>query len=115
MDNGAGLSREGRISARALARLLQQAWESPVMPELLSSLPISGIDGTLRRRKGRAQGTAHLKTGTLRDVASIAGVVHGASGRRYVLVALINHPNAMAARTALDALVDWAWADRSAP
>ena len=113
MDNGAGLSREGRITARALARLLQQAWESPVMPELLSSLPISGIDGTLRRRKGRAQGTAHLKTGTLRDVASIAGVVHGASGRRYVLVAFINHPNAVAARAALDALVDWTWADRS--
>lgn len=112
MDNGAGLSREGRISARALARLLRQAWASPVMPELLASLPITGVDGTLKRRKGPARGAAHLKTGTLRDVTAIAGYVHGASGRRYVLVALINHPNAVAARPALDALVDWVWADR---
>ena len=78
------------------------------MPELLSSLPISGMDGTLRRRKGRAQGTAHLKTGTLRDSAALAGYVDGASGHRYVLVAMANHANAPAARTAWEALVDWA-------
>ena len=112
VDNGAGLSREGRIGAQALARLLRQAWASPVMPELLASLPITGVDGTLKRRQGPARGATHLKTGTLRDVAAIAGYVQGASGRRYVLVALINHPNAMAARPALDALVDWVWADR---
>jgi D-alanyl-D-alanine carboxypeptidase/D-alanyl-D-alanine-endopeptidase (penicillin-binding protein 4) len=34
--------------------------------------------------------------------------VHGASGKRYVLVALVNHTNANAARPALNALVDWA-------
>ena len=112
MDNGAGLSREGRIGARALARLLQQAWASPVMPELLASLPITGVDGTLKRRKGLARGAAHLKTGTLRDAAALAGYVRGASGRRYVLVAFVNHPDAVAARPALDALVDWVWADQ---
>ncbi len=52
------------------------------MPELVSSLPASGIDGTLRRRALRSGGAAHLKTGTLRDVAGVAGYVHGASGRR---------------------------------
>ena len=112
VDNGAGLSRTARISAQALARMLQQAWASPVMPELLSSLPITGIDGTLRRRQGQARGAAHLKTGTLRDAAAIAGYVHADSGQRYVLVALVNHPQAAAARPALDALVDWVWADR---
>lgn len=112
MDNGAGLSREGRVTALALARLLRQAWASPVMPELLASLPITGVDGTLKRRKGAARGATHLKTGTLRDATALAGYVRGASGRRYVLVALIHHPNAVAARPALDALVDWAWADR---
>ncbi|QXL83832.1 D-alanyl-D-alanine carboxypeptidase/D-alanyl-D-alanine-endopeptidase [Comamonas sp. NLF-1-9] len=112
LDNGAGLSREGRISALALARLLQQAWASPVMPELLASLPITGVDGTLRRRKGLAQGAGHLKTGSLRDVAAIAGYTQGKSGRRYVLVAIVNHANALAARPALDALVDWVWAER---
>ncbi|GAA6118848.1 D-alanyl-D-alanine carboxypeptidase/D-alanyl-D-alanine-endopeptidase [Acidovorax sp. FG27] len=111
MDNGAGLSREGRVSAQALARMLQAAWASPAMPELMASLPIVGVDGTLRRTQGRATGSAHLKTGTLRDVTAMAGYVHAASGRRYVLVALVNHANAPAARPAIEALVEWAAAD----
>ena len=80
------------------------------MPELMASLPITGVDGTLRRSRSKG-GTAHLKTGSLRDVAGVAGYVLGASGRRHVLVALINHPNANAARPALEALVDWAAKD----
>ncbi|MBY0454117.1 MAG: D-alanyl-D-alanine carboxypeptidase/D-alanyl-D-alanine-endopeptidase [Burkholderiaceae bacterium] len=112
-DNGAGLSREARISAQALGRMLQAAWVSPVMPELLSSLPIAGVDGTLRRSQSRALGSAHLKTGSLRDVAAVAGYVHAASGQRYVLVAMLNHPNAAAAaRPAFDALIDWAARDQ---
>jgi D-alanyl-D-alanine carboxypeptidase/D-alanyl-D-alanine-endopeptidase (penicillin-binding protein 4) len=107
IDNGSGLSRETRVSAQLLARLLQSAWASPVMPELMASLPVSGIDGTLLRARG-SPGRAHLKTGSLRDVAGVAGYVLGASGRRMVLVAVINHPNANAARPAFDALVQWA-------
>ncbi|WP_369825334.1 D-alanyl-D-alanine carboxypeptidase/D-alanyl-D-alanine-endopeptidase [Acidovorax sp. T1m] len=110
-DNGAGLSREARISAQALARMLQRAWQSPVMPELVASLPIAGVDGTLRRSQSRA-GAAHLKTGSLRDVMAVAGYVHAASGRRYVLVAIVNHPQAGAARPVLDALVDWTARDQ---
>lgn len=109
-DNGAGLSREARITAQALGRMLQHAWASPVMPELVSSLPIAGLDGTLRRSQSRA-GAAHLKTGSLRDVVALAGYVHATSGKRYVLVAVVNHPNANAARPALDALIDWAARD----
>ena len=111
MDNGSGLSRSERISAQALARMLQVAYLSPQMPELMSSLPITGVDGTLRRNRSRAAGNAHLKTGSLRDVVALAGYVHAASGRRYVLVAFINHANAGAGRPALDALLDWAVRD----
>jgi D-alanyl-D-alanine carboxypeptidase/D-alanyl-D-alanine-endopeptidase (penicillin-binding protein 4) len=107
IDNGSGLSREARLSALALARLLQSAWASPVMPELIASLPVSGLDGTLLRSRA-PPGRAHLKTGSLRDVAGVAGYVLGASGRRLVVVALINHPNANAARPVFDALVQWA-------
>jgi D-alanyl-D-alanine carboxypeptidase/D-alanyl-D-alanine-endopeptidase (penicillin-binding protein 4) len=108
-DNGSGLSRQERISARGLARLLQLAWRSPVMPELVSSLPISGVDGTLKRFKSASVGSAHLKTGSLSNVLARAGYVDGASGKRYVLVALINHANANteAARAAMETLVDW--------
>ena len=104
-DNGSGLSREERISALGLARLLQFAWGSPYMSELMSSLPVSGLDGTLKRSK--AQSVAHLKTGSLRDVAGIAGYVDAANGKRLILVAVLNHANAQAARVALDLLVDW--------
>ncbi len=107
IDNGSGLSRETRLSAQQLARLLQSAWGSAVMPELMASLPVSGTDGTLTRSKA-PPGRAHLKTGSLRDVAGVAGYVLASSGRRYVVVAIVNHPNANAARPALDALVQWA-------
>lgn len=111
VDNGAGLSREARITAQALGRMLQLAWASPVMPELVASLPVAGVDGTLRRSQSRA-GAAHLKTGSLRDVMAVAGYVHAASGRRYVLVAVVNHPAALAARPVFDALIDWTARDR---
>ncbi|MEO7116530.1 MAG: D-alanyl-D-alanine carboxypeptidase/D-alanyl-D-alanine-endopeptidase [Caldimonas sp.] len=111
--NGSGLSRESRLSAGLLGQLLQAAWSSPVMPELMSSLPVAGIDGTLRRSKG-TPGRAHLKTGSLRDVVGIAGFVLADSGRRYVVVGIVNHPNANAARPALDALAEWAASDAPA-
>jgi len=108
-----GLSRDARISADALALLLQRAWASPVMPEFMASLPISGSDGTLRRSTAlSAAGRAHLKTGSLRDVVAVAGYLLAPDGRRYVLVAIINHPRAAAARPALDALVEWAMSAR---
>jgi len=111
IDNGSGLSRETRLSVDTLARLLQRAWASPVMPELMSSLPLIGADGTLRNAATMAsaggQGRAHLKSGSLRDVAGVAGYVLSLGGRRYVLVAIVNHPNANAARPALDAVVQW--------
>ena len=111
-DNGSGLSRDERISAQQLARLLQYAWSSPLMSELMSSLPISGTDGTLRRTRGRAPGTAHLKTGSLRDVSGVAGYVDAASGKRYVLVAIANHANAAGLRPAVEALIDWTARDQ---
>lgn len=108
--NGSGLARETRISAAQLAALLRQAWASPRMPEFVASLPLAGIDGTLMRqpaRFGAALGRAHLKTGSLRDVVGLAGYVQSPSGRRWLLVAMVNHARAAAARPALDALVRW--------
>ena len=110
IENGSGLSRDTRISADALAALLQWAWTSPVMPEFIASLPILGQDGTLRTARGaaaaRLAGRAHLKTGSLQGVVAIAGYVLAPDRKRYVVVAIVNHPNAQAARPALDALLD---------
>jgi D-alanyl-D-alanine carboxypeptidase/D-alanyl-D-alanine-endopeptidase (penicillin-binding protein 4) len=114
IDNGSGLSRDTRLNASLIARLLQSAWASPVMSELMASLPVSGLDGTMLRSRA-SPGRAHLKSGSLRDVAGIAGYVLPPSGRRLVLVAVINHPNANAARPALEALLQWAAAEAWAP
>jgi D-alanyl-D-alanine carboxypeptidase/D-alanyl-D-alanine-endopeptidase (penicillin-binding protein 4) len=111
MENGSGLSRVERISAGSLAALLQAAWKSPVMPEFIASMPIAGIDGTMRRRvknEGVA-GQAHIKTGLLSDVRSMAGYVLDRRGQRFVIVMIVNHPNAHQAQPAMDALLRWAY------
>ena len=106
MDNGSGLSRSESISASSLAAMLQLAWESSVMPEYISSLPIAGVDGTMRRSNARAD--AHIKTGSIRNVVARAGYVLSHNGQRRVLVFLVNSNHADKAKDALDALIDWA-------
>lgn len=95
LDNGAGLSRDARITAAHLNTLLRYAYESPLMPEFVSSMSLAGLDGTLSRRFRDAamRGMAHMKTGSLDHVSSIAGYVHARSGDRYSVVVLINHPD----------------------
>jgi D-alanyl-D-alanine carboxypeptidase/D-alanyl-D-alanine-endopeptidase (penicillin-binding protein 4) len=115
--NGSGLARETRVSAAQLAALLRRGWAQGWMPELLASLPLAGQDGTLKNQPGRfgaAAGQAHLKTGSLRDTVALAGIVQAASGRRYVLVAMINHREAQSARGVLEALVRWTAQDAPA-
>jgi D-alanyl-D-alanine carboxypeptidase/D-alanyl-D-alanine-endopeptidase (penicillin-binding protein 4) len=108
LENGCGLSRVERISARSLASVLADAWKSQWMPELMSSLPIAGVDGTMQRRNVPV-GSAHMKTGLLEDTRAIAGYVLAASGRRYAVVAIINHPNAARGTGAHDALIEWVY------
>lgn len=108
LENGAGLSRVERISAEHLGALLVSAYHSPVMPELMASLPIYGVDGTLKSRKDSPlYGRAHLKTGSLDGVRTIAGYVLDAKGRRWVMVVLANGENAGATKPAHDALLTW--------
>jgi D-alanyl-D-alanine carboxypeptidase/D-alanyl-D-alanine-endopeptidase (penicillin-binding protein 4) len=107
IDNGSGLSRTQRISARALGELLQRMAASPVADALLASLPVAGVDATMRQRARAVAGQAWLKTGSLRGVSAIAGYAQASGGRRYVVVGVINHDNASAGRAALDALVQW--------
>ena len=92
-DNGAGLSREARLSASDFGALLQFAWRRPNMPEFVASMSLSGLDGTLsqRFRNSPVSGNAHLKTGSLDHVTAIAGYLQSRSGRRFSVVALQNH------------------------
>ena len=108
LGNGSGLNRGERLTAQALGALLQRMAAGPHAADLLASLPVAGVDATMRRRATAVAGRAWLKTGSLRDVSAIAGYAQGEAGQRYAVVGLINHPNAGPGRAALDALVQWA-------
>jgi len=96
IDNGSGLSRLERISARGLAQVLHAGWHSQFMPEFVASLPLAGTDGTLRNRfrSPAMQGRIRMKTGHLDDVSSLAGFVNAVSGKTYIVVIIVNHPGA---------------------
>jgi len=113
LGNGSGLSREARISARHLADLLMKVYHGPTMLEFVSSLPIVGVDGTVRKRlrhediKGRAQ----FKTGTLNGVRALAGFMLSRSGRSYIVVVLHNEPgvqNGVGSKVQ-DAVLQWVY------
>ncbi len=109
LENGAGLSRSERISPHSMALLLQTARNSPLQPEFEASLPIIGVDGTLKKRlhESAAAYHAHLKTGSLEGVKAIAGYVQSRSGKQWIVVFFINHANAAAGQRAQDALIEW--------
>jgi D-alanyl-D-alanine carboxypeptidase/D-alanyl-D-alanine-endopeptidase (penicillin-binding protein 4) len=109
LENGAGLSRKERISAAHMAQLLQHASAHPLSAELQASLPILGVDGSVRKRlrESPAASHAHLKTGTLEGVKTIAGYVKSKNGREWIVVFFVNHPNARRGQDAQDALIEW--------
>jgi D-alanyl-D-alanine carboxypeptidase/D-alanyl-D-alanine-endopeptidase (penicillin-binding protein 4) len=110
IDNGSGLSRGTHISVLQMARILSAAYHSRFAPEFLASLPLAGMDGTLRSRmKNSAAGSVRLKTGHLDGVSGVAGYVTTPAGKSFVLVSLVNHARADfgAAEPVHAALVAW--------
>ena len=111
IGNGSGLSREARISADSLARLLMKDWTAAYAPEFLASLALGGLDGTLRQRFEDIDNPSRIrmKTGTLKDVSAIAGYVTGESGRHYAVVVIVNHPGAQngIGEQIQAAVIDW--------
>ena len=104
LENGAGLSRMERMSARNMSVLLSHAWRSPYAAEFVASLPLAAMDGTMRRRlrDTPVAGQAHIKTGTLRSVRAIAGITRDNNGQSWAVTAIVNHPAAGGSREALD-------------
>jgi D-alanyl-D-alanine carboxypeptidase/D-alanyl-D-alanine-endopeptidase (penicillin-binding protein 4) len=93
-----------------MARVLSDAYHSRYAPEFIASLPLAGIDGTLRSRmKNSPAGSVRLKTGHLDGVTGVAGYVTTQAGKTYVLVSLVNDPRADygAGEPIHAALVNW--------
>jgi len=109
LDNGSGLSRHERISARHMTALLLDGLQGPGASRWVETLPAAGLEGTLRRRLKDVgvRGKAWVKTGTLDEVRAYAGYVQAKSGRLIAFSAFVNHPQARLARVPLDQLVEW--------
>tara|TARA_B110001454_G_scaffold219179_1_gene250888 strand:+ start:178757 stop:180187 length:1431 start_codon:yes stop_codon:yes gene_type:complete len=93
MVNPSGLTRENKMSAKAMTHLLETIHKDfKVFPELLVSLPIAGVDGTLKKRmKGEAaERWVRAKTGFLTGVVSLAGYAGRADGRVYQFTFIFN-------------------------
>ncbi len=108
LDNGSGLSRSARITPWQMVSLLGASWAGPHAPDLMMSLPVAGVDGTMRKRlkDSPAAGWARLKSGSLRNVAALAGYLRDAQGRPWAVALMVNHDGIEGARSVLDALVD---------
>ncbi len=108
VDNGSGLSRQSRVTAQAMTKLIAYGWRSPRMPEWISSFPISAVDGTMSKRRV-APGQAYIKTGLLNNVKSAGGFVQAQSGKRYALYAVVQGKGATQTDAPIDRLIEWVY------
>jgi D-alanyl-D-alanine carboxypeptidase/D-alanyl-D-alanine-endopeptidase (penicillin-binding protein 4) len=111
IENGSGLSRTSKASARLIGEMLLEVYRSPYMPEFISSLPLAAIDGTMRKRfrNGPMQGRMHVKTGLIDHVRSMGGYMLNSNGRTFVVVVLQNDRNIhhQTGTRIQDALIEW--------
>jgi D-alanyl-D-alanine carboxypeptidase/D-alanyl-D-alanine-endopeptidase (penicillin-binding protein 4) len=113
IDNGSGLSRTTRITTANLVDVLQHGWDSNFRPEFLSSLPLSALDGTMRKRlkDSALEGRARIKTGLIKGVRSMAGYVNASDGTHYSVAMLIdsNKVNFWNGNQIQDAVLKWVY------
>jgi D-alanyl-D-alanine carboxypeptidase/D-alanyl-D-alanine-endopeptidase (penicillin-binding protein 4) len=91
--DGCGVGRRNFVTARAVGQLLVGMHRQSDWKVYYDSLPIAGVDGTLKRRmKGtKAEGNVHAKTGTLSQVRGLSGYLTGSKGEVYAFSLLMNN------------------------
>ena len=106
IDNGSGLSHEAHVTGRAMTKILAAGWSGPYMPEYLASMPITGVDGTMTKRKVALE-RGRIKTGRLNEVRSIGGFIHAQNGSRYAVYASVSGKSAPGGIEFLNSVIDW--------
>jgi len=111
--DGSGLSRINGVSPENFVRLLEYMHRSPHAEAFRESLPVYGVDGTLRNRlRGTpVQGNGYAKTGSLNRVSSLSGYLRTKSGRWLAFSIVMNAYNASGtdARALQDKFVQLLW------
>ena len=88
-NDGSGLSRSDHSTPKQVVTLLEHMYSNP---DFFNSLAVGGETGTLQpdMQGTPAQGVCHGKTGTLHDVAALAGYCHARDGHELVFAFLAN-------------------------
>lgn len=84
--DGSGLSLYNYVSPELMVSALRYAWRDEVIRQHLQpSLPLAGVDGTLKDRmqKSKAYRNVRAKTGTLTGISSLAGYLTAANGHQF--------------------------------
>lgn len=90
--DGSGLARQGLTSPAATVALLRYMWNRPEKQAWIDSLPIGGVDGTLKNRFKNVDGAerVHAKTGSLAHVAALSGYLQIKSGQWLIFSMMAN-------------------------
>lgn len=119
LSDGSGLSRKNLITPESMVRLLQYIDRHPHRAAFVDSLPVSGRDGTLRKRmtKGVAFERILAKTGTIEFVSTLSGYATTQSGETLAFSIMVNNDKAPSreVREALDEICGWMVEHRSEP
>jgi len=93
INDGSGLSRMDLVTSRSVSELLLWIDRQPWREAYVRSLPLAGVDGTLRSRlKGTAaEKNLTAKTGSLAHVTALGGYITSRGGERLILSVLINN------------------------
>lgn len=104
--DGSGMSSYNRVSPRGVVRFLAWTQGQPWGAAFRGTLPVSGVDGTLRRRFAGTPlaGKVFAKTGTLNAASGLAGFMTAASGRTLIFASYAaDMPADASASAAVDA------------
>lgn len=91
--DGSGLSRDNRVTASEILNILRSAYHDPMLAaNFIPALPVSGINGTLKRRMAdvRMAGKVRAKTGTMKGVSSLSGYVETNNHEVYAFAIVVN-------------------------
>lgn len=108
VDNGAGLSRKTQININQLLQILQRIYNDPYMPEMIASLPIASIDGTLKNKMKATKISryGHFKTGSLKNVVGIAGFFLNKNKDMNAFIFVMNDNDAKNAQPFIEDLIN---------
>lgn len=111
LENSAGLSRISYGTVELFEKVLEHISQSNYSYEIISSMPISGIDGTMRKfgQTASYRGQGHFKTGSLKDVYALAGILKNKKGENCLIVFVVNDKLTNKVPKALDKIIEFVY------